>query len=246
MNTEPLTIYEACEKGDFEIIQNFLNSDEAKSNNQISSYIMTINAIKGGHLDILKLLWNSSFKNEENFDRYHLDTYAQQVCIYDRFDILKFMLDHPALIKNKGNDFMDKLPRYVASYGRLDMFKYLVENFPNDSGLMDNIKQGDILIKASRNGHLNIVDYLFTNDEIKDYIDIHLYNDEAFKVIYDDNQLDVLKYFIFNLNIEKTQDIIAHIKNDPQILKMFNSRDLNASLHQELDDNTKNIKKIKI
>lgn len=244
MKTDILTIYKACETGDLENIQTFLNSEEANSENEVSGYMMTMAAIKGGYLEILETVWNSSFKHEDTFNNFYFNTYGSQMCNYDRFEMLKFMLEHPKLIKNKNNRLMEILPRSVAGSGRLKMLEYLFEKFPNDPGLNTNLIEGDILIHAARNGHLHIIEHIFNN--YKNKIDIHLYKDEAFRAACHANQLDVLKYFIFDLNIKKTQDIINHIDGEHSIMNIFEARELNESLKNELSSSKNNNTRIKL
>jgi hypothetical protein len=245
MATDILTIYKACETGDLNAVKSFLDSNEAKCENEVSGYMMTLAAIKGGHFEILETLWNSSFKHEDTFKKFYFDTYTSQICSYDRFDMLKFVLEHPIVIKTQDQSLMSILPRSVAGSGRLQMLEYLFEKFPNNPGLNANVIEGDILIHAARNGHLNIIEYIFNHNKYKGQIDIHLYKDEAFRVACKSNHLDVLKYFIFDLNIKKTQDIINHINNDHSIMKLFDTQELNNSLKKELAHNQIN-KKVKI
>jgi hypothetical protein len=244
--TTSLDIYNSCEKGDLDTIKNFFNYENYEFDKEASTFSMIHESIKGGSLEIIKFILSLESVRDKFFEtnKYSISDYTSIICTYDRFEIMEFMLNIPEI--NQNDRFMEIFPRSVAGTGRIEMLKYLLDNFSENPSVYNNLIEGDILIHAARNGHLNILEYIFTHKKFKSKIDIHLYKDEAFRVAFEANKIDVLKYFIFDLNIEKTQYILNYADHDPTVMSMFDARELNHSLHQELNENTKNKKKNKL
>jgi hypothetical protein len=97
-------------------------------------------------------------------------------------------------------------------------------------------------------GHLEVIKYLTSSHELKEHIDINKKMDKYFEDALSCNQSDVIRYFIFDLNIEKNKKIEKLFQQypNPQFESWFNLRDVNKELAQELDGNKPNNKKNKI
>lgn len=104
---------------------------------------------------------------------------------------------------------------------------------------------------ACAKGNLNIVDYLLYSSEIEHNADIHAMDDDAFKKACNQSNFDVISHLIFNCNIEKTEQISGylHVFNDDftqKVKNMFELRDLNKDLGNNLKDNPTHKKPHKI
>ncbi len=62
--------------------------------------------------------------------------------------------------------------------------------------------------------NFDIVTFLLSSPKIKEHANIHANKDEAFYRMLDHEDLPMLKYFIFDLNIEKTKSIEGYLKNN--------------------------------
>jgi hypothetical protein len=84
--------------------------------------------------------------------------------------------------------------------------------------------------------------------EFRFHADIHCGKDSPFRNAYFKRYMEIIKFFIFDMNIEKTQYIDEIIINYPnkEVLQMFEIRDLNNNLHNELTNNDYQHKKLKL
>lgn len=104
-------------------------------------------------------------------------------------------------------------------------------------------------ITACRIGEFDTVKYLLHSDELKEHADIHTKNDYGLIRACQNKHLDIVRYFIFDINIEKTKDIIRFLINrsDEQVFNMFKLRDIKEQLEKEFtSDKLDNKKRIKI
>jgi len=262
------TIYEACKNGDLETINSFLNSDIVNSEyyktfdyrtltpsqiyDDISSGVMANIAISNNQFEITKTIFNSTYKTDELFTQFNIQDYFRAACDKKDFETFKFLLNHPKVITNKNNEIIGLLSRIVTTSDNLNMLEYLFDNFPShkSSKLYQNVEEGDIIIHAARNGYTHIIKYILSKDYLKDAIDLHLYKDEAFRSAYRNGHLETIKYFIFDLKLELNDIIKGHIENDKhacnEVLKMFETQELNNSLQLELDRPNKKVQKVKL
>lgn len=97
-------------------------------------------------------------------------------------------------------------------------------------------------------GHFEVVKFLLTAHELKEYPDIHARNDTGFISALFNRRLDILQFLIFDMNIEKTEHIEKYLKENPnkQVENMFQKRDLNNKLEEELYCDRLNDKKMKV
>jgi phage pi2 protein 07 len=95
---------------------------------------------------------------------------------------------------------------------------------------------------------MEIVKYLLFSPELTEHINIHDYKDKAFETALRAQKMDILEYFIFDLNIQKTEYIEDYIYEFSkwEVEDMFNRRELKTSLDNELSVNDNNIKKNKL
>ena len=110
----------------------------------------------------------------------------------------------------------------------------------------------DQFIDACKNGHLEIVKYLITSPELKEYADIHAQNDWGFIWACRNGHLELVKCLIIDMNIDKTNYIEKYLnenkdnKTAQQATELFNTRDLHHQLNENIKDNKEKVKKMKI
>lgn len=124
----------------------------------------------------------------------------------------------------------------------LNQFWQMIKN-SNKEGLEE------FLISACYAGNLEAVKYLLTSPELNIRPDIHMKRDSPFYFSLFQKHLDVIEYLIFELNIEKTQNITDYLNSpdkemDNAIINKakfwFEKKDLNQSLNKNLVINIKN------
>ena len=61
---------------------------------------------------------------------------------------------------------------------------------------LDQSKLNEALINACNKGHLDVVRYLLTSDELKEHADIHAENDYGFRWACINGNLEVVNYLL--------------------------------------------------
>lgn len=153
-------------------------------------------------------------------------------------EAVKYISNIPAIKNNIGNFFNLSSPLISASsQGQLEILKYFLTVMELDFTPL----YPRMLSVACSNKHKPIIEYLLYSSELKKHANIHHNKDEVFRNACV-NDLDMVHYFIFDLNIKKTDKIetfLKHLKINPPdrakvIMDMFEKRELIQSLQVEL------------
>ena len=93
---------------------------------------------------------------------------------------------------------------------------------------------------------------MLTSSELKKHANIHAKDDTGFRIACRDGHLEVIKYLIIDMNIDKTNYIEKYLnknkdnENVQQAIELFNTIDLHHQLNENIKDNKENVKKMKI
>jgi len=117
-----------------------------------------------------------------------------------------------------------------------------------------SVKLNRVFCQACSKGDLNEIKYILTEPELEKKIDIHRNNDVAFLWALAGLKIKIIKYFIFEYNIDMTDSITAQLKDEgliskeisTEIKQMFELRELNDSLKKDLEQKEIKVKKNKI
>ncbi len=125
---------------------------------------------------------------------------------------------------------------------------YIDINFSNDMPF----------IKACELGHFEIIKYLLTSSELKKNVNFHTQKDFGFVLlnsnclfeqkILTQNTIEFMKYLIFELKIGKTEEISKCLSDYPniEVERLFEQRELNENLKNNLNININRTKPIKL
>lgn len=107
------------------------------------------------------------------------------------------------------------------------------------------------LREASLRGDVAIVKYILTSPELTDRPDIHTQHDVAFRSAFINERIKLIEYFIYDLDIEKNDTIseFLNFQNSDfadKVKKLFEKRELNKSLNNDLKVQPTNSKKNKV
>lgn len=93
-----------------------------------------------------------------------------------------------------------------------------------------------------------IARYLLTSSELTEHANVHLQSDILFKSACLGAKTKLLEFLIFEINIQRTDEINEHLRNKPneEAEKMFRIRELNEKLNHELQPGENISKKSKI
>jgi hypothetical protein len=119
----------------------------------------------------------------------------------------------------------------ACQFGELDKVKYLLTSEKLSQHADISCRDNNPLTMASLGGHIKVIDYLLFSPELKKHPDIHADKDILFHYLLDAKKFDIIKHYIFELNIEKTYKIELLLQTYPnsQIHQWFEMRDLKKS-----------------
>jgi hypothetical protein len=255
-NYSPLTeaalsdkLLSSCRSGQINLLKQIIKNDFDTIYSMDTGnlfYRMGLTSCSNGKTSIIKYLIESSpFQNRINREHY-ITEYFKISCENGHLKTVEYLSkdlhvqrSNPAILFSIGLT-------NAAKDGRLNIIKYLLKEFKyllNE----DVIKNGNLTNTACEYGEVPILKYLHSinvlhNDNIHEHSDCH------FRAAYENNNFDVVKYLIFDLNLDKTDDIAAILKEKPnkEIEKMFMMRDLNSNLKSEMSINQEKNKKLKV
>lgn len=242
-------VFEACRDGDNQVVRNFYLSHPRANDGMFNyNYNMALEAIEGGQISTIKLIFESSPKDKFFFSDEAINTFTKKCCDNNDIDTFKYLLNHPLILKYQYPSFIWKIASYCTSKGKLNFLEYIIDNFPTDSYLKQFLLSGDITSLAAQYGHLNVLEYMYNHKILKEHNHIQIANDKAFERAVKSKQIDILNYFIFDKNITITPAIQKLINTEKFVSNIFEARNLQTSLPQNLNSGQNNhiIKRIKL
>lgn len=263
---------EACKNNDLDKVKQLWNTNKLillnlfdinyKANTSSHRYAVIINdpidiAIQYKNLEIVNHLLNDSeLKKTLNND--HYIKYFETACWLESISIVNYLLfsSHERFIEryNLGINMS-------AKNGQCNLLKYFRELNNHEKFELDIRKENiNILSQACENGHQDIVRYIFSEPKIENFTPLIEELEKFFKQAFVNDSLELVKFFIFELNIPFTDyiksdlefyygGIYSDIKEKDKIENLFSIRELQCSLIQELNVNNENEftnKKIKL
>lgn len=167
---------------------------------------------------------------------------------FNHLPLIKYLLNSP----NKNKDVLEnkKALLNACQFGYTDIASLLLENKPLEDTMREDIESGrdNILIAASHNGNVKTLDYLLKNYNFS----LGINTLPIFKKAFSKGHMELLKYLIFDCDIEKTNEISVFLdqnKNEEAYIdtkKMFDKKEFNNQLDTDLIvKNTKNNNKFK-
>jgi ankyrin repeat protein len=206
-----------------------------------------ISSCKKGDLTLTKvLLDNTELKLYSFFD--YLGDAIIAASRNGHLDILKHL---NSLLDNNEKKGME--PYYNTALtaacrdGNIEIVKYFLSSKELE-GFVDIHTEDDNPIDwACSMGHLDIVEYLTTSTDIKERVDVNK-SPNAFIIASANGKFDIIRYFIFDLNMKKSHHVQLFLKDNPndEIDNMFSLRELNESLKGSLIENKMSEKKNKL
>ena len=130
----------------------------------------------------------------------------------------------------------------------LHVVKYLLTSTELKKIADIHVKNDGPLRTACNNHNWKIVQFLLTSPELQEHANIHVENDIIFKrsVVIKDSIL--IDFLIFEHTIEQTKDIKDFLieYNEKNIINLFEKRELEQKLQNELEKDHTDYNKIKI
>jgi ankyrin repeat protein len=181
---------------------------------------------------------NEKFLEEsKKYDQDEINVAFQSACLNGDLGRVEYLCTSPQL-KFHAEIHCDKEMglRAACMNGHLSIVEFLTSSSKLKDHADISYDDGTPLAVASLNNNLSIVKYILESPQFKKQ-NKKSHEDRAFLAACKNGHLNVVYYFIYERNIKKLaeniflRNIIEHIK---EIDKMFNQRELKASLEKEL------------
>jgi hypothetical protein len=91
------------------------------------------------------------------------------------------------------------------------MTKNMQKSFKNYCKTVSPENLNKEFLRAVEEGRLEDVQLLLTSPYLKEHVDIHYDEDEPFRSLLRTRNMEILNYFIFDMNIDKTEFIVEHL-----------------------------------
>lgn len=190
-------------------------------------------------------------KLNDNSTKEDIKAALYQACRNNKLDEVRFIFTSSQLKYTPSVNEDNQAPLFNAlNYGCAEIVKFLLTspelNEHGDKYLALNM--------ACQNDALELIKFLFESGQCS--VDIHKNNDAAFQEALYHGSYDVLKYFIFERNIEKTKAInelleeckekAKHKEACKQVGAWFETRQVNIDLNKDLVPNKSGKKPTKL
>lgn len=238
----------ACHGGNTDFINEVIHSDLInKVPGHSFCYHLTMAACSSGKLDVLKKLFESDLiKAKADLSSFFTE-YLNSACEHGHLDIVQYLFSNLDIQKSQKELVASMGLTFAAQNGKVDIIEYLLNEFTGPNIQQHNLDNGALTNTACEYGQIDVIKFLHKKD-ILNKDNIHVHSDYHFETALENNQLETIRYFIFDLNINKTEDINQALKNKPnaEVERMFTLRDLNNHLNASLDANQVTNKKPKV
>lgn len=233
-------VIKACEIGDLDKVKDLIPKVSFQlpyNEKNADAKEIFIKACLSGNLDIVKFLidnpHSSSTMNYSLFIEEAL-TYITDTANSKNYNIIPYLLKEPNL--NRPYNIKSILGLLIANTVLQDNVSLLNAFLNLDDPTNHNIADWPIqhIVKMGCvNDNSKIIKHFFTTPYLqKKLCPVFTFKEACLKKNY-----ELQRLFIFDLNIEKTEDITKYLKNGNylDVEELFNLRELNTSLSKELD-----------
>ncbi len=211
--------------------------------------ILNFNAIKLGSNYISIFMKNDHlFEKYKNLSSFDLENELANACEIGDIEVVKYLLTTNDLIRPNIKANNNRAVNLSCIYGYKDILEFLLLSEEiNEHADMNPIMEYGFTL-ACRRGHLNVVRFLTTDSRLSNKIDISINESAAFRVAADSLIIDILEFFIFELNMEIKKEMVDFMKNKKNELveKMFKTREYQFMINFELKNNKIDSKVVKI
>jgi hypothetical protein len=232
-------LQEACANDNVNFVKEFLQSNWLIHESKFDQFMVAM--IKEccilGRLEIMKVLFESPFEKYFN-NSLNISQFMNYSSQYGHIDIVKYLTDTPSIKINHNSTILYFGTMCAAQYGHLNILKYFVETHENYMSNIPNPEKEIFDAACCKDNNILVLQYLIS---LPNY-NLQKNLAKGFETACEKQALENLRYLIFELNIEKTESIKKYLNTYPNkdVEKMFEIRDLNNSLQNNLLTSSKN------
>ena len=248
--------YIACTNGDLDTVKNLYQDYDRAKSSVFSAFInifkpiidphyhedsALLNACSYGHHHIVEYLLNqNNFANGLNVES-KIETCLSFIMKSGNLELTKLMLSliekKPSLTSHISLGFNS-----ACAKGHLDIVKYVLEESDFNWIAYDKKTRSKEdyslvysgFIDSCKRGQLEIVKYIVESPGLKEKIDFNKFHSRISV-----NNVDIIRYFIFDLNIKKEDPFIAKLNISSNIAEQMDSffkiKEMHTEINQEIN-----------
>lgn len=242
-------LFQSCRNGNTAFIKEFMESSILKEYSSPSTvWQMLEDSGLNKHLEIIKYVLQSEYLMGIVEKEVPFQKCFQTACRVGDLPTIKYLIEDLKI---------DLTFLYIATgcyelikNNEIESLKYILNQPQSEDFLKIEIRFPNLIRNACEHGHMEILQYLMSFPKLQVNNESYLFINptEILKsaIVYE--QAEVVKFLIFNLNLEKNNEIIDYLKKNPnqEINNLFALKELNKTLNSELKIEQNNKKRIKL
>jgi ankyrin repeat protein len=236
--------------GHLDIVKCLLN--ELKNDSELLDYLNSAlkYACMYGHLSIVDYLLTSNDLTLKPNIHADSDNALFHACSSGHLDIIKYLLESPKLKEH--SSILPRCLPIAGMGGHLNVVQYFLTN--DNSKIREKVypEINETLFDACATGQLDVVKYLIKSKDLDVNANSNYNKYSTFDIALRNHRINILEYFILELNIERNTDINNSLKrasSNPSVNlvnKLFDLREIKKEVISELNSNETNNKRLKV
>jgi hypothetical protein len=152
---------------------------------------------------------------------------------YEHIEMLDFLITQYKRVRYQ--HCISTASQIASQMGKLNILEEFFDKYPDDKYFNQCLLSGNMIAPAIRNGYLDIVKYLICKENFNKHLkEKPTLLESFFLIAYTKKQFTILHYLISDLNIEITPYINNFIEKSSDVARLFELKDLNKNLNEEL------------
>lgn len=227
----------ACKNGDIGFINEVINSETVNQITNPTPAAMLQQAANYGHLDIVQGIYTSN-QLKKHLEKNDLLDAIRKAFLHSHLEVIQFLAPKLEWFGSYDN-FISLCVSDATVAGQIKIVKAFFEDNLVKHNLNKDLVTTKIINMACSHNKLDIIKYVMEKEQYK-YFDKNAHNlNNTFATALMNENLDVIQYLIFDLNISKTKEINNILENNTdnnfeKVKNWFKIRDANKELEAEL------------
>jgi hypothetical protein len=238
-------IINACKTGDTEFVTSVIDSDLVKQITAATPRKMLKCASGYGHIKIVEDIFSSPHLKKHINYPIILKEVLKIAFQYGHTDVVKFLIPKLDIIGAYHNGLISSGMMDAVEKGQIELVKYFLDDCPIKNNTNKDELIGKVINTSCIYNQLEILKYTLERDEFH-YLSEKNNLNNIFATAFNNSNMDILQYFIFELNIVKTSSMNNILQlnlnsNFEKVNNWFKIRDVSNSLEKELPINQEDV-----
>lgn len=242
-------LFQSCRNGNTAFIKEFIESGFVKEYAHASAvWQMLEESGRNKHLEIIKCVLESDYLMGLVKKGVPEQRCFQTACDVGDLPTIKYLFEDLKI--NLHYLYISVGCGELVKHNHIESLQYVLSQPQAEEFLKKEIRFPNLIKNACENGQVEILEYLVSFPKLQVNNQSYLFiNPTAMlksAIVYE--QKEIIRFLICNLDIEKNDEIIDYLKNNPnqEIDKLFALKELNKTLNSELKIEENNTKRLKL